>query len=85
MSVLDQQLDIIVNAFFSMYDKDNNNVLDPSEIRLLLSDSYKRIGKKQASAIQIKEMIKKYDKNRDGVIDRSELKCMMRDLLGFRK
>lgn len=51
----------------------------------MLSDSYKKIGKQQASSSQIKDIIKKYDKNKDGVIDKSEMKLMMKDLLGFRK
>ena len=85
MSFSEQDLDNLINAIFAKYDVDENTTLDRQQITQLLNDSYKRIGKKEATASQISDIIKKYDKNKDGVINKAQLKEMMKEIMGMKK
>ena len=85
MSFSEQEMDNLINAIFAKYDVDENSTLDKKQITQLLNDSYKRIGKKEASASQISDIIKKYDKNKDGVINKNQLKEMMKEIMGMKK
>lgn len=65
----DEHLSSVIDSLFMTYDTDKNQTLEPAEIRMLLRDVFKKLGKSSCES-DVNMFIESVDINKDGRISK---------------
>lgn len=76
----EEELKMLIDEIWELYDEDGNGVLDPYEVKQFLSDMFLMFGEfiDEGHQNQILDII---DKNRDGQINKNELTLLFSENL----
>lgn len=80
-----QTSNVALDQIFSRYDLDQNCHLDYPEVKRMLEDAYKVIGRKEPTDYDIKQFVRAADLNGDGVVSRQELRRVFNEVSILRK